>query len=182
MTKAKLTAALASAALLALPVAAAAKDEKAKPAELSSSELAAIQSRNYDVSYEVLFPSVMSTLQSLGYMNIVASRDAGTASGETEAKGKVIYNIIWGFGKKKRTQRASIFMEPQGAGKSMLNLRLTLVETKSRGIIGSGFSEGQAVKVNEPYDAFYTVLGAEVARRGGAVTPAESPPASSTPK
>lgn len=168
------TAAVLSAALLASPVAVAAKD--AKPVELSDTEIAAIQSRNYDVSYDVLFPSVMSTLQSLGYMNVVASRDAGTASGETDAKGKVIYNIIWGFGKKKRTQRASIFMEPQGAGKSVLKLRLTLVESKSRGIIGSGFSEGQMVKVSEPYDIFYTALGAEVARRGGAVTPAETTP------
>ena len=174
--KLKNTAALLSAALVAMPVAAPAKDSNAKPVELSEAALAALQSHDYDVSYEVLFPAVMSTLQSLGYMNITASRDAGTASGETEAKGKVIYNIIWGFGKKKRTQRASIFMEPQGAGKSVLKLRLTLVESKSRGVVGSGFSDGEPVKVGEPYDIFYTALGAEVARRGGKVTPAEITP------
>lgn len=164
---------LLSAALCVTPVIAAAKDTP-KPVELTDAELTTIQSRNYDVSYDVLFPSVMSTLQTLGYMNIVASRDSGTASAETEAKGKVIYNIIWGFGKKKRTQRASIFMEPQGSGKSLLRLRLTLVESKSRGIVGSGFSDGQPVKVGEPYDSFYTSLGGEVARRGGSVTPAET--------
>lgn len=176
--KPNIFAAALSVAALTAPMAVQAKDSTPAPVELNESALAAIQVRNYDVAYDVLFPATMATLQTLGYQNVIASKDAGTASAETEAKGKVIYNIIWGFGKKKRTQRAAIFMEPKGAGKSVLRLRLTIVESKSRGIVGAGFSEGQAVKVAEPYEAFYTALGAEVATRGGAVVPAESAPTS----
>ncbi len=157
--------ALSAVSLVAMPVSVYAKEKAPKPVELSESEIAALQSKKYDVSYDVLFPAVMATLQSTNYVNINASKDAGTASAETEAKGKVIYNIIWGFGKKKRTQMASLFMEPVSGG-SMLRLKLSVIESKSRGIGGS-VSDGVPVKIGEPYRDFYTALDAEVARRSG---------------
>jgi hypothetical protein len=162
-----LFAAVSAFSLVIAPTVAFAKDDK--PAELSASELATLQSRNIGAPYDVLFPSVMSTLQQLNYVNINASRDAGTASAQTEAKGKIYYNIIWGFGKKKRTQLASLFMEPAGAGASKLSLKLSTVEAKSRGFGGS-FSEGTPVAVADPYREFYAALDAEIARRG-AVAP-----------
>lgn len=167
--KKSVAAACAAIMLVVSPQVASAKEAKAKPVELSQSEIAALQSKTYDVPYEILFPSVISTLQSTGYLNINASRDAGTVTAETEAKGKVIYNIIWGFGKKKRTQLASLFMEPAGAKRSKLNLKLSVMEAKSRGFGGS-FSEGQPVKIGEPYQNFYTALDAEVARRSAEAT------------
>ncbi len=157
--------ALSALSLVAMPAASFAKEKAPKPIELSESEIAALQSKKYDVGYDVLFPAVMATLQSTNYVNINASKDAGTASAETEAKGKVIYNIIWGFGKKKRTQLASIFMEPIGSG-SMIRLKLSVIESKSRGIGGS-VSDGAPVKFGEPYRDFYTALDAEIARRSG---------------
>lgn len=153
-----------SALMLSMPVAAVAKDAT-KPVELSAEELATRQSKTYDAPYEVLFPAVMATLQSNGYTNVNASRDAGTATAQTEAKGKVIYNIIWGFGKKKRTQMASIFMEPVGKVRSRLRINLTIVESKQRGFIAQGISDGVPVKVAEPYDAFLTTLDTEIAMR-----------------
>ncbi len=69
-----------------------AKDEK--PVELTAVELTAVQTRVYAAPVSATFPATVATLQTLGYLNINASRDAGTISGETEAKGKITYNIL----------------------------------------------------------------------------------------
>jgi hypothetical protein len=175
----KLLVALSAVAVVAAPVTVYAKEKEPKPVELSESEIATLQSKSYEVGYDVLFPAVMATLQSTNYVNINASKDAGTASAETEAKGKLIYNIFWGFGKKKRTQLASIFMEPTASG-STLRLKLSVIEAKSRGI-GSSVSDGQPVKFGEPYRDFYVALDAEIERRKAnmVVAPVAAPAAPS---
>jgi len=153
-----------------------------KPVELAPAELAAAQARTYPVPANVAFSSAISALQTLGYMDISASKDAGTISAQTEAKGKMIYNILWGVGKKKRTQKASILVEDNGAAQARVRLNLVEAESKSRGLFGTAFSDGKLVKVGEPYSAFFTALDAEVARRSAeAASTAAAPPAASAP-
>ena len=123
-------------------------------------------------------PGLIATLQSLGYVDINASKDAGTISAQTEAKGKIFYNILWGFGKKKLTQKASLLVEDYGTNQVQIRLNLHVTETKARGIFGTSFSDGKLVKVAEPYTAFFTALDAEVARRA---VPAAIPPAPVSP-
>lgn len=139
-------------------------EKKEKTVELSATELAAIQTKSYDTTFATAFPATISTIQSLGYLNINASKDAGTITAETEAKGKVIYNIIWGFGKKKRTQLSSIFIEETNPGKTVIKLNLLISESKSRGFSNS-FKDGQIIKTAEPYKQFFDALDAEIARR-----------------
>jgi hypothetical protein len=148
-----------------------------KPAELSASELAALQAHNYKVPAEVAFKSVVATLQSLGYVDINASRDAGTISAVTEAKAKIIYNILWGFGKKKLTQKASLLVEDNGPAGSMVRLNLMVSQTKARGIFGTSFSDGQIVKTAEPYSQFFTALDSDIADRALRYVPAPAVPA-----
>ena len=69
------------------------------PPELSSTELSQVQSRRYSLPPTKAFNAVLSTLQTLGFVDIDADRDSGTVSGVTDAKAKTIYNIFWGFGK-----------------------------------------------------------------------------------
>lgn len=158
----KLTFMIVPAALMmAMPAVGA---DKQAPVELSAAELAALQSKTYDVPFKVMFPATISTLQSLGYLNINASRDAGTISAETEAKGKIIYNIIWGFGKKKRTQLASLFVEEIGSSRSTVKLNLTINEAKSRGF-NNAFTDGTLVRQADPYKDFFASLDTEVQRR-----------------
>jgi len=153
-----------------------------KPVELAPAELAAAQARTYPVPANVAFSSAISALQTLGYMDISASKDAGTISAQTEAKGKMIYNILWGVGKKKRTQKASILVEDNGGAQARVRLNLVEAESKSRGLFGTAFSDGKLVKVGEPYSAFFTALDAEVARRSAeAASTAAAPPAASAP-
>ena len=136
-----------------------------KPVELSPTELAAVQARTYSVPANVAFTASISALQTLGYIDINASKDAGTISAVTEAKGKIIYNILWGVGKKKRTQKASILIEDYGSNQARVRLNLLEAESKSRGLWATAFTDGTMVKVAEPYGAFFTALDAEVAQR-----------------
>lgn len=142
-----------------------------KPVELAPAELAAAQARTYSVPASIAFSASISALQTLGYIDINASKDAGTISAVTEAKGKIIYNILWGVGKKKRTQKASILVEENGASQARVRLNLLEAESKSRGLWATAFTDGTMVKVAEPYGAFFTALDAEVARRTPAATP-----------
>lgn len=136
-----------------------------KPPQLSGSELAAVQAHNYNVASEIAFKSVIATLQSLGYVDINASKDAGTISAVTEAKAKMIYNILWGIGKKKLTQKASLLVEDNGPAGAVVHLNLLVSQTKARGLFGTSFSDGQMVKVADPYNQFFTALDAEVKDR-----------------
>ena len=136
-----------------------------KPVELSASQLAAVQARQYNVPSDVAFKAAISTLQSLGYMDIQASKYAGTIEGVTESKAKIIYNILWGFGKKKLTQKAAVLVEDNGPASALVRLNLLVSQTKARGIFGHSFSDGQMVKTAEPYNDFFSALDAEVKDR-----------------
>lgn len=151
-----------------------------KPVELAPAELANAQARTYSVPANVAFSASISALQTLGYIDINASKDAGTISAQTEAKGKIIYNILWGVGKKKRTQKASILVEDNGT-QTRVRLNLLEAESKSRGLFGTAFSDGKMVKVAEPYTAFFTALDTEVARRAAAAPAATATTAPATP-
>lgn len=136
------------------------------PPELSAPELAQAQSRQYSITPKIAFNAVLSALQTLGYVDMNADRESGTVSAATDAKAKTIYNIFWGFGKKKWTQKASILVEENGLG-SRVRLNMMLHETKSRGIFGTSFTDGKLVRVAQPYQDFFRVLDEEVRNRGG---------------
>lgn len=136
------------------------------PRELSSTELAQVQSRRYSLPPARTFNAVLSTLQTLGFVDLNADRESGTVSAITDAKAKTIYNIFWGFGKKKWTQKASLLVEEDGAG-SRVRLNMMLSETKSRGIFGNAFTDGKIVRYGEPYQEFFRALDAEITSRGG---------------
>ena len=136
-----------------------------KPVELTAAQLGAIQSHQYNVPADTAFKAAISTLQALGYMDINASKDAGTISGVTEAKAKIIYNILWGFGKKKLTQKAAVLVEDNGPSGTVVRLNLLVSQTKARGIFGTSFSDGQMVKTAEPYSEFFAALDSQVKDR-----------------
>lgn len=140
-----------------------------KPPEATPVQLAAAQSHRYPANSKTAFNAVLGTLQTLGYVDIDADRESGTVSGSTEAKAKTIYNIFWGFGKKKFTQKASLLIEDTGAG-SLVRLNLTVYETKARGIFGTSFTDGKLIKQAEPYNDFFRYLDAEMANRGVAAS------------
>ncbi|HJS12070.1 hypothetical protein [Sphingopyxis sp.] len=150
----KLTIAMLGAAMMMSLTAASAKEKEPKPVEMSEVELAALQKREIPSGVDVVFRSSISALQEMGYVNINASKDAGTITAETDAKSKLVYNIFWGFGKKKLTQLASVFVEPISPTLTRMSVKLQTVEAKAR--MGSSYSDGKPVVFAEPYNAFYT--------------------------
>lgn len=156
-------AAVLATGLAGSPAISSAKNEK--PVELTGSALMAAQTKVYTAPVTIAFPATIAALQTLNYLNITASKDAGTISGETEAKGKIIYNILWGVGKKKRTQLASLLVEQTSSTQTVVKLNLSINESKSRGFMGNSFKDGQIVKFAEPYQDFYVALDTEIARR-----------------
>ena len=135
-------AALVALALTSIPTISSAKNEK--PVELTGPALVAAQTKVYAAPITVAFPATIAALQTLGYLNITASKDAGTISGETEAKGKIIYNILWGVGKKKRTQLASLLVEQTSTTQTAVKLNLSINESKSRGFMGNALTASRA--------------------------------------
>ena len=139
--------------------------------KLPPTELAAQQVRVYSLPADVAFRAALATLQTLGFEDITANRDAGTISAVSDSKAKTILNIWWGFGKKKWAQKAQLLVEDYGGG-SQVHLGLSLKETKARGIFQESFTDGEVVRDARPYQDFFARLDAEVARRGGAAATA----------
>ena len=159
----KLTIAMLGAAMMMSTGAAFAKENEPKPVELNEAELAALQKREIPVAVDLVFRSSISALQEMGYVNINASKDAGTITAETDAKSKLVYNIFWGFGKKKLTQLASVFVEPISPTLTRMSIKLQTVEAKSR--MGSSYSDGKPLAFAEPYTAFYAEFDKALAVR-----------------
>jgi hypothetical protein len=137
------------------------------PPEVSPTELAQLQSQRYSVPSDVAFHAAVAALQDLGFEDIDASKDAGVINAITDSKAKTIFNVFWGFGKKKWTQKATLSVEDYGGG-SQVRLTLHIQETKARGKSQNSFSDGELVRYAQPYQDFFAALNAEVARRGGA--------------
>lgn len=179
----KLTMTMLGLAMLVQPVAALAKEKEPKPVELNETELAALQKREIPAGVDVVFRSSISALQEMSYVNINASKDAGTITAETDAKSKLVYNIFWGFGKKKLTQLASVFVEPISPTVTRMSIKLQTVEAKAR--MGSSYSDGKPVVFAEPYNAFYTefekALSVRMAEAAAAVAPVAVVPAPIAP-
>ncbi|MGN6278895.1 MAG: hypothetical protein ACTHM8_09265 [Sphingomonas sp.] len=158
---------------VAVPGAAVAKD---KVPELSASELAAAQSRTYALPANEVFASAIAALQSQGYLDIQASKDAGTISGHTDAKAKLMFNIIWGLGKKKYTQTAQFLVEQMQPGQTSLTLNLFLNESKTRSIVfGKKATDATLIRQAQPYADLLAVVDQQVARRTPGGAPAVQP-------
>src|SRR5690348_7533530 len=99
-------AAVGSCLVIVAPAPAIAK----KQPEVTGLALQQIQSRDYEVSKDITFPSVMTVLQDSGYRIEAADKDTGLITGVASTKNVTTYNIFWGLGKKKRTPSVSAFI------------------------------------------------------------------------
>ena len=73
-------------------------------------ELQSLQMRKYESSKEVVFPSVISVFQDLGYTILNASKDTGLISAESTTKSNPWMRVMSGLSQNSKT-RATAFIE-----------------------------------------------------------------------
>lgn len=101
-----------------------------KKPQMSTLELQAIQSHDFEAAKDDTFGAVMTVLQDAGYRIQAGDVQTGLITGVGSSQGKLTYNLIWGFGKKKQTPMVSAFIEKIGAG-SRVRLNFVMAKLKS---------------------------------------------------
>ncbi|HKR18502.1 hypothetical protein [Rhizorhapis sp.] len=154
-----------SAALMMGCMAFSAPVEAAKKPKLSGLELQQIQSKDFEVGKDVSFPAVMSVLQDEGYRILSADKDTGLITGQGSSKGKLTYNILWGFGNKKRSPVVSAFIESVSENVSRIRLSFVMAVTKG-GIYGQRSADEEPITDAAAYtDAFEKISKAIFVRQ-----------------
>ena len=102
----------------------------AKEGKPSGLELQQIQSRDFEASYDSVFPSVVTVLQDAGYRIQSADKNSGLITGVASTKSKLTYGF-GGWGKKKKTPVVSAFVEARGSAASRVRLSFVMAKTKS---------------------------------------------------
>jgi len=105
---------------------------KEKAPELSGLALQQIQSKDYETTADIVFPSVVTILQDSGYRITEADKTSGFVSGVGSAEAKTTYNIWWGLGKKKTIPMVSVFVEQRGPSITRVRMNFVLSKAKTR--------------------------------------------------
>jgi len=90
-------------------------------------EIQSLQSRDYEASKEIVFPSIVSVFQDLGYTITNADFETGLISAESSAGSDVASAILLGFTQVTQT-KATAFVEVIGG---RTKARLNFVEVNS---------------------------------------------------
>ena len=124
--------------------------------KLTPLELQALQSRQYTESFDIIFASIISVFQDLGYSIQSADKDSGLISAESPAQRESagFWNAtgFWGWGDLSEghrtvSTRATAFLETIG---TQTNVRLNFVYRATR---YSGHSGSQGTHESPIYDA-----------------------------
>ncbi len=98
------------------------------PTIMTPLEIQGIQTREYDDDKEIVFPSVMSVFQDLGYIVTTASKDTGLITAESASNSDAVSRIWLGVTNVSQT-KATAFIEQIG---TMTRVRLNFVNTNRR--------------------------------------------------
>lgn len=156
-------------ALAAVCVAGAA-DAKKKP-EMTPMEIQALQSHEYETSKEVLFASVVSVLQDLGYQLANADMGSGFITAASAMKNKT---SIWDALAKQQgsgNTRVTAFVEGMPGGRA--RVRLNFLNTKTMtGIWGGNTSEDKPIMDPLTYKTAWDKIDEAVFTRTATAAPA----------
>jgi len=173
---------LAAAALLiaAFSGAAQAADKKS---QMSTLELQAVQSHDFEAPKDEVFGAVMTVLQDAGYRIQAGEVQTGLITGVGSSQAKLTYNLFWGFGKKKLSPMVSAFIEKMGPG-SRVRLNFVMAKVKST-VYGSQPEDEEPVTDVAVYkDAFEKIEQALFVRQAmntSKPAPAPAPASESVP-
>ncbi|HEX4738418.1 MAG TPA: hypothetical protein VH331_12740 [Allosphingosinicella sp.] len=167
----KLLFAAVAAALVAGPASAK------KPPQATGLELQQIQSRDFEGSYDQVFPSVVSVLQDAGYRIQSADKGSGLITGLASTKSHASFTLFVGMGRSKKAPVVYAFIEPRGQKVARVRLSFVMAKTKSS-LYGMNSSDEEPITDPQVYrDAFDAIGKALFVRQGlDAPVPAAGPP------
>jgi len=122
--RSKIVLAAIAASLVASPASVYAKD---KTPPMTPLQIQSMQTHEFEGNKEEVFASVMSVLQDSGYRIENADLPTGLIAGVGSSKGKLTYNLLFGFGKSKKSPIVSAYIEKFGP---MVRVRLNFVMAK----------------------------------------------------
>ena len=115
---------------------------------LTPLEMQSMQSRSYDTGKEIVFPSVMSVFQDLGYTINSADIETGLITAESTAESDKMMKFWLGVTKVSQT-KANAFIEEIG---SETKVRINFVVTKKKSSwYGQEDREDDQILSPEPY-------------------------------
>lgn len=100
----------------------------AKPPKLTPLEIQALQTREFETSKSILFASVMSVLQDLGYTVDSADMDTGFIKGASPVDNSVNFWEVMGGQTSARNSRVTAFVEQMHGDRA--RVRLNFVNSK----------------------------------------------------
>ena len=73
-----------------------------------------MQTKEFEAGKSVVFSSVLSVLQDVGYIIESGDIETGLITAKSPSSSKTSYNLLWGFGKKNSHTRVTAFIESIG--------------------------------------------------------------------
>jgi len=95
-----------------------------KKINMTPLEIQSIQTREYNSSKDIVFPSVMSLFQDLGYTITNADKETGLISAESTSESNKLFKIFFGRTRVKQT-KATGYVERIG---NITTVRISFVE------------------------------------------------------
>lgn len=131
---------------------------------LTPLEIQSMQSRAYDKPKDIVFPSVMSVLQDLGYSIKVADINTGLITAESTAKSNLAMKVWLGIAEVSQTTADAFIEEVQGKTKVRINFINVVKQSSSW---GQNDREDKQILDPVPYqNAFEKVENAIFVRSG----------------
>lgn len=165
-------------AVAACIVLAASSAQAKKEPQLTGLALQQIQARDYEVTKEVTFPSVMTILQDSGYRIQEADKDTGLITATASTKSKLTWAPFVGFGKSKKTPVVSAYIEDRGSG-SRIRLSFVMAKVKSNAY-GTSLSDEEPITDPATYRDAFERIEKEIFVRQAVLAPVRSTPQAAT--
>lgn len=142
-------------------------------------ELAKAQSANFGASSDVCYMSTVAAFQQLTYDILLTDKTTGLVKAQSVGKGKLTYNLLFGFGSKKRTQAVTALIEPVSPQTCHITLNYVLT-TKKSSLYGSRGEDGEPIQDIALYNRTFEAIGIQVTQRANPVAPPAAASASAS--
>lgn len=109
-----------------------------------------MQTREFEAEKKIVFSSVLSVLQDVGYIIESGDIETGLITAKSPSDSKMSYNFWWGFGKKNSHTRVTAFIEEIGQSYTKVRVNF-LSQTGDSNVYGATSSIDRPVEDPKVY-------------------------------